>query len=757
MTIHYICERKTPNSSIMKTNSLLLTLLLPLSLLAQSLPEERIFVVSDRLDYTPGDSIGLEGKLISNDSLALPFSRFVYVELFNEEDSVMERQKLLISEKGEFSTKIQVNPLIKQGFYYIRAFTKFMANFSERTFPIFPVRLGVKEQADEELAKSLHANFFPEGGHLVNGQPQNVGIYLTDGNRHPVQAEYVLTDNQGDTLTRQTTTPSGWQILSFTPHHGKSYHLNVSFQGEKNSILLPEAYDSPIVQVIANRGRMIYRILQPDETIKEGKLYVYHHSSGLQILPIDKGTGMLSLTGLSEGAVTFLLENNQGRIISQTSQWHSPTERENIVQEKENYVPGEKIAWNIANEESNTSVFVRVLPETMIYVPHAEHLLGLEHDLQSTVQFPIHYELSKKSDRQKELQGWLYSAWFKKFDVPRTVREGMNYRYKPEVNMQIQGQVDYARAPLSEGTLVAYNRENGQTFDTVLDKEGKFVLQVGDFRQGESFFVQAYSKHGKADIYDYEMSNDTLPGISNWNRIKDVIAINETGTWNNAQFDFDGINELPEVIVKARVIKEQKDKFTSERFNGKLYLDSKAMEERSFQSFADIVQYFHNYMQLMLKPNEDIDEDKTDYRRLKKNTSQLNEWSLFTRRPSTLGGKHEIKILIDGAVCSATEAMNMIVVEQLKSVEFLKPGRAMLVTHGAINGALVIETKGYEKQKIESKGIQYLPPMGISNMDVERPINHWKVPTEKGKYNILVDIISARKGTQSYVFPIVVE
>ena len=135
----------------MRTNYLLLSLLLPLNLLAQSLPEERIFIVSDKLDYMAGDSIRLEGRLMSNDSLALPYSRFVYVELFNEEDSVVERQKLVINEMGEFSTKMQVNPLLKQDIYYIRAFTKFMANFSERTFPIFPLRLGVKEQKDENL------------------------------------------------------------------------------------------------------------------------------------------------------------------------------------------------------------------------------------------------------------------------------------------------------------------------------------------------------------------------------------------------------------------------------------------------------------------------------------------------------------------------------------------------------------------------------------------------------------------------------
>lgn len=731
----------------MRTNYLLLSLLLPLNLLAQSLPEERIFIVSDKLDYMAGDSIRLEGRLMSNDSLALPYSRFVYVELFNEEDSVVERQKLVINEMGEFSTKMQVNPLLKQDIYYIRAFTKFMANFSERTFPIFPLRLGVKEQKDENLTKILYANFFPEGGHLVHGQPQNMAVYLTDGNRTPVEAEYTLTDNEGNTLAKQKTTPSGWQIVSFNPQKGKAYHLHAIHQGERFSFLLPEAYDSPIVQAINNRGRMIYRILQADQSIKEGKLYAYHRTSGLQILPVENETGIINLSGLEEGTVTLLLANNQGRIISQTSIWYSPSEKESMKLGKEIYAPGERLAWETPSQDSLTSVFVRILPETSLYVPHAEHSLTMEHDLQSSVPFLMH-----QTSNPKDLQAWLYSTWFKKFDVPHTVREGMNYRHKPEVNMQIQGQVKYARAPLSEGTLVAYNRENGQTFDTTLDKKGRFILPVEDFQQGESFFVQAYSKHGKAEIYDYEMKNDTLPGISNWNKIKGALLSNETTEWNSAQFSFEGINELPEVIVKSKVIKEKKDPFTPDRFNGKLYLDSKALEEHSYQSFADIVQYFHNYMYLALIPTEE--EDKESSLQLHNiNKSGLNQWALFTRRASTLGGT-QIKILIDGIHVTATEAMNMLEVSQTKSVEYLRGGPALAVTHGAINGVLYILTKGYEKKKVESKGIQYLPPMGLSNMDMKRQTDQWKVPTVSGKYQVLIDIISPTEGNHSYVFPI---
>lgn len=157
-------------------------------------------------------------------------------------------------------------------------------------------------------------------------------------------------------------------------------------------------------------------------------------------------------------------------------------------------------------------------------------------------------------------------------------------------------------------------------------------------------------------------------------------------------------------------------------------------------------------MYLALIPTEE--EDKESSLQLHNiNKSGVNQWALFTRRASTLGST-QIKILIDGIHVTATEAMNILEVSQTKSVEYLRGGPALAVTHGAINGVLYILTKGYEKKKVESKGIQYLPPMGLSNMDMKRQTDQWKVPTKSGKYQVLIDIISPTEGNHSYVFPI---
>ena len=42
---------------------------------AQVLPIEKVFLTSDRLDYNEGDSILLEGKVMTGDTLTSPYSR----------------------------------------------------------------------------------------------------------------------------------------------------------------------------------------------------------------------------------------------------------------------------------------------------------------------------------------------------------------------------------------------------------------------------------------------------------------------------------------------------------------------------------------------------------------------------------------------------------------------------------------------------------------------------------------------------------
>ena len=44
---------------------------------------ERIFIAPTGTEYRPGDSITVVGQIVATDSVRTPFSKYLYVEIFN--------------------------------------------------------------------------------------------------------------------------------------------------------------------------------------------------------------------------------------------------------------------------------------------------------------------------------------------------------------------------------------------------------------------------------------------------------------------------------------------------------------------------------------------------------------------------------------------------------------------------------------------------------------------------------------------------
>ena len=136
----------------MKIRLFLLTLVGALTATAQ-LPtdfrSEQIYLNLQQTTYHPGDTLSLEGQVncLANDRF-LPYSNYLYIECFNEQDSVLVRQKVSCKDKGYFSTHLPTEYEWPAGVYYLRAYTRLMQNFSHESFVQQPFLLA-KEFSQE--------------------------------------------------------------------------------------------------------------------------------------------------------------------------------------------------------------------------------------------------------------------------------------------------------------------------------------------------------------------------------------------------------------------------------------------------------------------------------------------------------------------------------------------------------------------------------------------------------------------------------
>ena len=93
--------------------------------------DEKIYISTDKPYYSAGEDIWCKGFSV-NETTLVPNcrSQFIYIELSNQFDSVCNRIKLKKDSTG-FSGHIKLSAQLQEGYYELRAFTKWMLNFSD--------------------------------------------------------------------------------------------------------------------------------------------------------------------------------------------------------------------------------------------------------------------------------------------------------------------------------------------------------------------------------------------------------------------------------------------------------------------------------------------------------------------------------------------------------------------------------------------------------------------------------------------------
>ena len=122
-----------------------------------------------------------------------------------------------------------------------------------------------------------------------------------------------------------------------------------------------------------------------------------------------------------------------------------------------------------------------------------------------------------------------------------------------------------------------------------------------------------------------------------------------------------------------------------------------------------------------------------------------------TRGASTLQGSSVLTILVDGIREDNYDLIMEMPAAEIESVQLLRPWQTLAYTFGAINGAILVKTRSYNRREpLSSKGAMYTPT-GLSPMSY--PYKEIALPAMKcsnpGRYRLLVDVITD-EGIRSY-------
>lgn len=217
-----------------------------LSAWCKSVPFEDIYLHSDRETYIAGEYLWFNTYLFDRQSLSLsPESSYAYIELLDPENQPVSQTKVRL-ENGSGGGGFSLPDSLSTGEYTLRAYTSRMKNFLPngcfmKTVTIYNPfsELPFEKKTSQNFPDNSEYNivFFPEGGRLLNGFLNKMGvvIYNKPGGTRGYKGH--LSDGTTDTITSVVIDSTGIGSFEFFAEGGKSYKL-VSDDG-KNTFFLP--------------------------------------------------------------------------------------------------------------------------------------------------------------------------------------------------------------------------------------------------------------------------------------------------------------------------------------------------------------------------------------------------------------------------------------------------------------------------------------------------------------------------------------
>lgn len=520
---------------------------------SQICPQEKVYLHFDNTAYFQGDIIWFSAYVVDAASHTPASSKVLYVELLSPNGVVLKQLKLkvengrahgslpLVDAPTDQARALRGVMALPSGFYEIRAYTRTMLNFDSagifsRVFPVYeaPKKDGDYsnptmqrwdnpydvQRPETEKAKDLNLTFYPEGGHLVIGQPCRVAFKATDDNGMGVSVSGQLEDEQPIAIE---TLHDGMGHFTFTPTK-KRHQASVTYKGKKYTFRLPEPKSEAYsIRVDNLRDQHIRGMLNgyagcPDELLgimllNRGKACYF------DTLSIRQGTATWSIPKekLPTGVHQLTVFNSAGSILAQRHLFVNngiEVGSIEIAASTQYPEPFEKVEMAIRTTSSDGAP----LPATIsLAVRDSKHLgtdysenvytnMLLSSELKGYIHHPEYYFQANDAEHARALdllmmvQGWTRYNWtqmarVEPFYIKHYVEDGLvidGYLLGRMKDKPIEGATVKMR-------LYSPDRSKTQESSVVTDENGSFGFSVEEFMGSWDMFLSATEEDKQID------------------------------------------------------------------------------------------------------------------------------------------------------------------------------------------------------------------------------------------------------------------
>lgn len=468
----------------------------------------------------------------------------LHVVIYNNQGKEIKR-KLFLVESGMAQGDFVIDSTLTDTQYTVTAWTNFMQNFEQLT--PFQQRIQILKngiKSEDFLEKKMKISIYPEGGQLIEGAYNNIGIFIDNGLGQGIQLNDIeLIDDRGKRIQHKITTNIfGMAKTAFWVEAEKSYYLQSKQQGlPLIRQRLTNAIKNRVGLSINNQGKekVIFRLVSSKETLsaKDGDSYmlgVYQDDFlMLENIEIDEREPVISLARekLPFGTLTatlfdeelspvayrmFFNHKNQESVIRHVEIDHGLTEfgdslKLNLrlpkdIQEAEvslSILPKESLAYDADNSISSSFLLKPYTNKTFqdrYFFDDMDRRKQYELDLRLMIEGWGKYDWSSKEQGEVELAFEMESGisfYGKVLDA--------NLKEENQVVLLAELSTDVAFAEIDgnksfKGSMVLFN---GDSLGVgLIHKKGKLRKPKAEieFRKPDDFVVSVARKLEKAVI-----------------------------------------------------------------------------------------------------------------------------------------------------------------------------------------------------------------------------------------------------------------
>ena len=504
---------------------------------------EKVYLHFDNTSYYLGEKLWFKAYVTTPQRTPTSLSSVLYVELRNQYGQLSEQKVLKVKDGvacGEFTLTNKLLP----GFYEVRAYTRWMRNFGEtnyfsRVFPIYMeagngrferelYRFQMSSNWDMKVRpeveqKNISLQFYPEGGHLIQGVPSVVAFRLNIKEDLYPMGSMTLYSSKGDSIGEAYTIHDGMGSFVYQPTAEPGY-VKINYKRKSYRFDLPAA---------APEGYCLSINLPQRDSVKvliQRSIAMKADTLGLAFVGGDKLiyatpmicdnnylTTLVPLAEFPSGVAQAFLFDKHGHILCERMFFVNRPESVlsmKVKTSKPIYAPGEKIdlSVQIAQRDntaaSNTSFSLSVrdalTSDLALNTDNVRTNLLLSSELSGYIHHPEFYFLSNGSVRAQALdllllvQGWRKYNWEGIFSGHQ-----LNELTQPvEKGLTLEGRLKsvLTKKPQSNDMVSLMVKEDSTSFICSIrtDSAGRFRIPIKDFNgRCRSLFVANKESNGK--------------------------------------------------------------------------------------------------------------------------------------------------------------------------------------------------------------------------------------------------------------------